>query len=350
MCFVGADSGVMHIAAAVATPVVAIFGPSNHAAWAPWTPASRSIVVRSAPECSPCSYVEHSIGLREGCAARTCMKLVEVGQVIRGVRALLQETDNEDHGARFDFSGCKQHKTKRVHILGIPVDVLTYETWMDLIQEWIEDGDRCYHVCTTNPEFMMIAKADVNFRNILRRADLCIPDGIGLLWAAKRQGVTLPQRVTGSDGIFVIAQNAAKQGWRLFLLGAAPGIADLTGRKLKAQYSGLRIAGTYAGSPAPEEEDSIVSMINQSKADILLVAYGAPVQDKWIARNIPRLEVKMAMGVGGSFDFVVGSVPRAPIWMRQYGLEWLYRLYKQPWRFRRMLRLPRFAVAVLLSK
>jgi N-acetylglucosaminyldiphosphoundecaprenol N-acetyl-beta-D-mannosaminyltransferase len=109
----------------------------------------------------------------------------------------------------------------------------------------------------------------------------------------------------------------------------------------------LQIVGTYSGSPSPNEEDAIVAQINEAQADILFVAYGAPEQDKWIARNLPRLGVKMAMGVGGAFDFVAGVVPRAPLWMQRVGLEWLFRLYLQPWRFKRMLRLPLFVLAVL---
>src|SRR5690606_37338007 len=131
-------------------------------------------------------------------------------------------------------------------------------------------------------------------------------------------------------------------------LGAAEGVAAEAATILSRDYEGLEIVGVYSGSPAPEEEANIVEMVNQSGADILLVAYGAPKQDKWIARNMPRLKVKMAMGVGGSFDFIAGRVPRAPEWMRDYGLEWVYRLYKEPWRIGRMLRLPRFIVAVIL--
>lgn len=204
------------------------------------------------------------------------------------------------------------------------------------------------HVCTVNPEFVMIAQRDVNFFNILNRADLCIPDGVGLLWAARWLGRRLPQRVTGSDGLPLIAERAAKAGWRLYLLGAAPGVAEKAADVLRGRYPGLQIAGTYAGSPAPDEEDAIVQRVNASGADLLFVAYGAPEQDKWIARNLPRLQVKMAMGVGGAFDFIAGLVPRAPLWMRRLGLEWLYRLYLQPSRIGRMTRLPRFVLAVLL--
>jgi len=345
--FIGADSGVMHVASATDTPIIAIFGPSNHRAWRPWMPAQGSVVLRSAPECSPCSYVDHGIGLRDGCPARTCMRMVTAKQVINTAMQILRVASDIEQSPSEAVTGNTRH-TKRIQVLGLPVDVITYEVWLDLIGRWIEDESRPYHVCTTNPEFMMIAQKDVNFRNILRRADLCVPDGVGLLWAAKHIGEPLPERVTGSDGVPRIAERASIEGWRLFLLGAAPGIAEKTANILCERHPGLQIAGTYAGSPAPDEEDFIVSLVNQSNADILLVAYGAPQQDKWIARNLPRLQVSMAMGVGGAFDFIAGIIPRAPLWMQRAGLEWLYRLYLQPWRIQRMSRLPRFVLAVLL--
>jgi N-acetylglucosaminyldiphosphoundecaprenol N-acetyl-beta-D-mannosaminyltransferase len=238
----------------------------------------------------------------------------------------------------------------RIRILGLPVDSLLYTQLLDQISEWIQSGNRAHHICTANPEFMMIARKDPNFRNILNRADLCIADGVGLHWAAKRRGQPLPERITGSDGVPIIAERAAQEGWRIFLLGASPGVAEKTAAILCEQYPGLQIAGTYSGSPAKEEEDAIVAMVNAAHADILFVAYGAPQQDKWIARNLPRLQVKMAMGVGGAFDFIAGVVPRAPGWMRRAGVEWLYRLYLQPTRIGRMTRLPRFVIAVLLEK
>jgi N-acetylglucosaminyldiphosphoundecaprenol N-acetyl-beta-D-mannosaminyltransferase len=230
----------------------------------------------------------------------------------------------------------------------LPVDAITYAEWLDLIGQWVDAADRLHHVCTINPEFIMIAQQDVNFHNILSRADLCVPDGVGLLWAARQLGSPLPQRVTGSDGVPKIAEAAALRGWKIFLLGAAPGVADQAATILRERHPALQIVGTHSGSPAPEQEDSIVELVNGSQADILFVAYGAPQQDKWIARNSPRLRVKMALGVGGSLDFIAGVTPRAPLWMRRMGVEWLFRLYLQPTRIGRMMRLPRFVIAVLL--
>jgi exopolysaccharide biosynthesis WecB/TagA/CpsF family protein len=372
--YVGADSGVMHIAAAVGVPVVAVFGPSNPDAWRPWTPGGRSAVVTSDAACSPCSYVGHGIGLRDGCAARTCMQMISAGMVMKAARNLLQaeavpasgssgepgsaihytmEMDallpsHQIHSAMIDGERGAS-APQRIEVLGVPVDAITYDEWLALIDRWVRDrrSARAHHVCTVNPEFIMIAQSDPNFYNVLTRADLCIPDGVGLLWAARWKGTPLPERVTGSDGVPLIAERAAQEGWRLFFLGAAPGIADRAADILMARYPGLKVTGTYSGSPAPYEEDELVEQINASRADLLFVAFGAPAQDKWIARNLPRLHVKMAMGVGGTFDFIAGIVPRAPEWMRKAGIEWMYRLYLQPWRIKRMLRLPRFVLAVL---
>jgi N-acetylglucosaminyldiphosphoundecaprenol N-acetyl-beta-D-mannosaminyltransferase len=194
----------------------------------------------------------------------------------------------------------------------------------------------------------MRARRDPAFRRVLQEADLSIPDGVGLLLAARRQGRHLPERVPGSELVYHLAQAAAREGWRLFLLGAAPGVAEEAAAIFQKRYPGLEVAGTYAGSPVPEENDAIVARINESRADLLFVAYGAPRQDLWIARNREALEtVRVALGVGGALDFVTGRSIRAPRWIRRLGLEWLHRLVREPWRWRRMLALPRFAWHVL---
>ena len=346
--FIGADSGVMHIAAATGTPIVSIFGPSNPEAWRPWTVDGRATVLSSHVECSPCSYVGHGIGAREGCKARTCMKLVRASQVLEAARRLLDTQGTSIAEAPSLASAPAMTQAEgRMKILGIAVDAITFDGWINKIGEWIAADDGAHHVCTVNPEFLMIAQSDSIFFNILNRAAICVPDGVGLLWASRHLGAPLPERVTGSDSVPLIARHAAEKGWKIFFLGAAEGIAERAALVLREQYPQLMVAGAYGGGPTEPEEDEIVAKINASGADILLVAYGAPKQDKWIARNLPRLDVAMAMGVGGSLDFIAGVVPRAPQWMRNRGLEWLYRLMRQPWRLRRMHRLPRFVLAVL---
>ena len=349
--FIGADSGVMHIAAATGRPVLSIFGPSNPDAWKPWAVGGHATVLRSGVECSPCSYVSHAIGAREGCQARTCMKLVRPIQVLETAKRLLHSPlSGEFDRPQPNSSQPAERQYSRSKILGVPIDAISYGEWMSQIGKWVTTDAGAQHVCTVNPEFIIVARRDPIFFNILKRAAICVPDGVGLLWASRHLGAPLPERVTGSDGLPLIARHAAEKGWKIFFLGAGEGIAERVAGILKAQHPQLIVCGTYGGSPAEREEDKIVAMINASGADILLVAYGAPKQDKWIARNLPRLQVAMAMGVGGSFDFIAGVVPRAPQWMRDRGLEWFYRLLRQPWRLRRMLRLPRFVLAVLRQK
>ncbi|MFP4322009.1 MAG: WecB/TagA/CpsF family glycosyltransferase [Anaerolineales bacterium] len=231
----------------------------------------------------------------------------------------------------------------RPHLLGVPLDPITFEAFLAQIDEWVAAGDSLHQVCTINPEFLVMAQENAAFRAVLQRSALNVIDGWGTALALRWRGVPVPERVTGSDGVPRIVARAAECGWRLFLLGAAEGVAAEAARIFERQHPGVQIVGTYAGSPAPEDAAQIIARINNSGADILLVAYGAPAQDIWIETHRDKLHVTMAMGIGGTLDFVTGRVPRAPRWMRRIGLEWLFRLYKQPWRWRRMLRLPRFA-------
>lgn len=236
-----------------------------------------------------------------------------------------------------------------VSILGIPVHATSMAEAVDRVERFMGQP-RLHQIATVNPEFVMTAQKDTDFRQVLQDADLCLADGIGLLYAARWLGSPLPERVPGSELVYHLAERAAEKGWRLFLLGAAPGVAEAAGAIFQNLYPALQIAGCHAGSPAPAENEEIVTRINESKADLLYVAYGAPRQDKWIARNRDRLEnVRVALGVGGALDFVTGRAQRAPRWVQQLGLEWFHRLLHEPWRWRRMLALPRFAVEVLRS-
>ncbi len=236
---------------------------------------------------------------------------------------------------------------EQVTLLGVQVQAHTYNSWLAQIETWIKQGDRLHHVCTVNPEFFVIASQNEQFYRVLQQADACIADGIGVVWAARLLGKPLPTRVTGTDGLDKIAERAAMYGWRLFLLGAAEGVAEKAANVLRERYPRLQIVGTYAGSPAEQEAPSIIQRINDSQADILCVAFGAPTQDLWINQYRHQLCAKVAMGVGGAYDFIAAVVPRAPKWMQRLGLEWLFRLIQQPWRWRRMLRLPVFVWLVI---
>ncbi|HUS69809.1 MAG TPA: WecB/TagA/CpsF family glycosyltransferase [Anaerolineae bacterium] len=217
------------------------------------------------------------------------------------------------------------------------------------MEQFIADG-RPHHVATVNPEFIAAAQDDPHFAQILNRAHLNLPDGQGLIWAARILGTPLKQRVTGVDTVLKLAELSAEKGYRSYLLGAADGVAAAAARQLQVRFPGLDIAGTHAGSPLPEEDERLVTEIRRANAQLLFVAYGAPYQEKWIARNLAQLGVPLAMGVGGAFDFVSGEANRAPHWVQRMGLEWLHRLIHQPWRWRRMLALPRFVLLVLRER
>lgn len=242
-------------------------------------------------------------------------------------------------------------KRTQVTIFAVPLHKVTLSETLALVRQWIEEATTLHQICTVNPEFVMKAQKDPAFLEVLQSADLNVSDGIGLVWASRQLKNPLPERVAGSDLVYHIANECAQHGWRLFLLGAAEGVAAEAGRKLQSYYPNLIIAGSYAGSPRPEENDHIVTMINQSSADVLYVAYGAPAQDVWINRNRHNLTtVRVAIGVGGSLDFIAGKVRRAPLWVQKVWLEWAYRVIQQPSRWRRVLYLPRFMLSILWQR
>jgi N-acetylglucosaminyldiphosphoundecaprenol N-acetyl-beta-D-mannosaminyltransferase len=236
-----------------------------------------------------------------------------------------------------------------IDILGVRVDDATYDDLLACVDDFVAAG-RPHHIVTLNAEMLVAAHDDLAFRQILQAADLNVADGAGLMLAARLLGRPLRQRVTGSDGIHHLAAHCARRGYRLYLLGGAPGVAGAAAQRLVAANPGLEVAGTYAGSPRVEDEDDIVARVRAAAPHLLLVAYGVPAEEKWIARNRQRLGVPAMIGVGGAFDFVAGLARRAPPWMRRLGLEWLHRLIRQPWRWRRQLALPRFVGLVLAQR
>jgi len=236
-----------------------------------------------------------------------------------------------------------------VDILSVRIHRVTMSGTLALLESMIRGGGS-HHVVTVNPEFIMLARHHRTFRDVLNRADLAVPDGVGILHASRLLGKPIRERVTGIDIIEQFAPRAAQRGFRVFLLGAGPGVAERAAAVLQRAAPGLVIAGTYAGSPDETEEDDICGRINDARPDILLVAYGSPNQELWIARTREKLSVPVSIGVGGSFDFIAGVVERAPGWMRGMGLEWFYRLVNQPERWRRMLALPHFAARVAVQR
>lgn len=246
------------------------------------------------------------------------------------------------------------HSSDAVYVLGVRVDRLSQRQALESIEQMIaqwrasDHKQPCRQVVTVNPEFVMVAQHNKDFLTAINAAVLVVADGMGVVWATRYIGRPAPERVTGTDLLPDLARRCAAAGYRLYLLGAAPGVAEAAGARLQELAPDLEIAGTYAGSPAREEEDEIIERVRAANVDVLCVAYGAPGQELWIWRNLERLPVAVAMGVGGAYDFLAGRQHRAPAFMRQMGLEWLYRLYREPRRWRRMLALPRFAVRVVL--
>jgi N-acetylglucosaminyldiphosphoundecaprenol N-acetyl-beta-D-mannosaminyltransferase len=189
---------------------------------------------------------------------------------------------------------------------------------------------------TPNPEFVICARKDESFRRILNDADLAIPDGSGLLLAARLWGRPLREQVRGTDLCYGLVGLAPARGWRLFLLGAGPGVAEAAAARLQAHVPGLAIAGTFGGEASPGGDAASRAAIERAgRCDLLFVAYGAVRQEKWMARNLRGLDVGLAIGVGGVLDFMSGRVRRAPALVRRAGLDWLFRLLVQPKRFRR---------------
>jgi len=236
-----------------------------------------------------------------------------------------------------------------IEVLGVRVDDVTYDDVLARVDAYVAAGGP-HHIVTLNPEMLMVAHREPAFRQALNEADLNVADGAGLMLAARWLGQPLPERVTGSDGIYRLTAHCARRGYRPFLLGAAPGVAEIAAGRLTALNPGLDVAGTHAGSPRVEDEDEIVDLIHAACPDLLYVAYGVPAEEQWIARNRQRLGVPVMIGVGGAFDFVAGVAKRAPAWMRKLGLEWLHRLAREPWRWRRQLVLPHFALLVLAQR
>lgn len=236
---------------------------------------------------------------------------------------------------------------RTVDILGVRVHDVTYEESIVAIEGFLASGG-VHRVVTPNPEFVMLARRDPEFHRILNASSLAIPDGVGLLWAGRVLGRPLREHVRGTDLVVRLASVSARKGYRWFLLGAAEGVARVAADRLRARWPELPVAGTFAGRSGPEGDEETRSAIRAAgRVDVLLVAYGAPAQEKWMERNQAALGVPVAIGVGGVFNFLAGRAPRAPVWMRRLELEWLHRLLTQPWRWRRQLALPRFALLVM---
>ena len=239
--------------------------------------------------------------------------------------------------------------SNHIDILGVKIDDVTLGEAVGRIKGFVKAVSP-HLVVTCNPEMVMTAFTDQLLAEILRRADLVVPDGIGVVWASRVLKRPLTQRVPGIELMEAALAEAAREGWRVFLLGSEPGVAERAAQAMQKSFAGLNIVGTHHGFFSREEEPQVLQMIKDAMPQILFLALGVPRQEKWAAAHLGSLRVPVAMGVGGSLNVWAGVDRRAPAWMRQVHLEWLYRIVRQPWRLRRAMAIPRFMAAVLWER
>lgn len=246
---------------------------------------------------------------------------------------------------------------ENIKILGLRVDKVTMESALSEIETFL-NSDGAKVIYTPNTEIVMAAKEDGELMRILNDGDLIIPDGIGLIYASKIKKNPLPQRVTGFDVSMKMLELANEKGYSLFLLGGKEGVAKEAGENIVKKYHNIRIAGynngyfkgSHTGFLGHEEEMQVVEKINRAKPDILFVGFGAPKQEMWINEYKERLNCKVIIGNGGTMDIIAGKAKRAPAIWQKLGLEWFYRLVKEPSRIKRQMVLPKFMLTVLFSK
>ncbi len=234
-------------------------------------------------------------------------------------------------------------------VLNVSIDNVIMSEAVAKLEQFI--AEKTPHlVATANAEMVMLAQKDSELAAILANADLVVPDGAGVVWAARHQGYTMVERVAGYDLAQNLLAQAAVKGYRVFLFGSQSEIVEKAKTVAIERYPGLCIIGTRHGFFTAEDEPAIIQKIKAAKPDILLAALGVPKQEKWLAKNLTKLNVPVCMGVGGTLDVMAGAVKRAPLWMQRTSLEWLFRLLCQPQRAIRMLALPKFALKVILGK
>jgi len=220
----------------------------------------------------------------------------------------------------------------RVAILGVAIDNLTMDEVLDAVEAKIAEGG-FHQIATANVDFLINSVRDDELRETLRRCDIVLADGMPLVWASRLLGTKLKERVTGSDLVPQLARLSAEHGYRIYLLGSDEGSSAGAAAWMRRNFPSVCIAGRYCPKFQPLEEmdhDDILRRIETAQPDILLVAFGNPKQEKWLAMHRHRLKVPVCIGVGGSFDFLSGRTRRAPSWMQRYGMVWFYRMMQEP--------------------
>lgn len=238
---------------------------------------------------------------------------------------------------------------KKAYVMKVPIHSVSMEEALDRAKAFLEE-EGLKRIYTPNPEIVMLAQENPTLLDAIETADLVVPDGIGIVLASKIKGLGIKERVAGIDLMDRILRYCGDRGKSFYLLGGKPEVTPIACRKIEARYAGIRIAGYHNGYFPEAEEVKIVEEINKAKPDVLFVCLGAPKQELWIYRNRHRLNCKIAMGVGGSVDIYAGTAKRAPEIYQKMGLEWFYRLAKEPWRFKRMLVLPKFLLHLIIKR
>ena len=234
--------------------------------------------------------------------------------------------------------------TDRIDVLGVGFDNLTMDEAVARGMELMSEK-RAAYVVTPNPEIVMLAREDERLFSAVEHAALVLPDGVGVVKGARILGTPLKEKIPGIDFAQNLFARMAAGGQKLFLLGAKPGVAELAAAALKGRFPGLMVCGTSDGYF--QDDAPVIEKINAVEPDLLLVCLGAPKQELWMQQNAPKLRVGLMAGLGGSLDVFAGVAERAPERWQKLGLEWLYRLLKEPSRAGRMKNLPKFGFAVI---
>ena len=232
----------------------------------------------------------------------------------------------------------------KIDVMGVQFDNFTMEEALQAATDLLQQGEKAYCV-TPNPEIVYEAIHDHDFAKLIQGAKMVLPDGVGILLGGKILGREFKEKVSGVDFADRLCDELVKTNQKLYLLGSKPGVAELAGRNLIESHRGLSIVGTADGYF--KEDSAVVQAINDSGANVLFVCLGSPKQEQFMQRNQTLLHPTFQIGLGGSLDAFAGTVKRAPKWMQKCGLEWLYRLIKEPKRLGRMMRLPKFVFAVV---
>lgn len=237
----------------------------------------------------------------------------------------------------------------RVDVVGVPVDAVDVNEALARVDAWVSQGGMRGTILAVNPEKVVALQQDAQLRKVFGEAMLLLPDGIGVVAAVRLLHGLPVRRVPGADFMLALAKLAELRGWGVFVYGATEEVNKRACEELMRRCPDLRICGRSNGYVPDVEMDKLVDAINASGAQVLFVALGSPKQEVWMSRYLPRLKVSVCQGVGGTLDTLAGRVPRAPWIFRRTGFEWLFRLLREPWRWRRQTSLPRFAWQVVLK-